>query len=302
MFLGRKLLGLLCGLTLIGYVWYSWSSERTLCDHTSSRDRGVECGRMLVRSLINPLIASKDDIPSDYCCSHAYLEAIVDMMAYLDSLAEDKGQQFTEGTFVIEDHSGRLFAFLRSYPEVYMRRSSHFGEYRVKQYGLDIPRRSRSHMMFPRNKRHILFGQLTPSLIFIKPENYGTSLSVPSDYIMHAKEYIQYLARTCACIGFERADWREERIPTPIITAWRDFLACWTHNKQYARMLYYRARSVGIKIIAQHVPLITSTIECPTALQQAVYNHLIQLLEDYDHCHLRKGREVVLPASELLGV
>jgi len=136
-----------------------------------------------------------------------YLNAVIDLMWYFYKLTVEKGQAYSEGTFVIEDTGFGFYNFLMRYvrrvnPEVrdllvadpasklsknafaYSRLSSHFHlEQNIyRHYGIDIRFLSVSPGIFgypqaegllPNDNSHILFGKLGDNKIFIKFEEAG---------------------------------------------------------------------------------------------------------------------------------
>lgn len=89
----------------------------------------------------------------------------------------ERGEAFTEGTFVFEGENGQaIYDKLLSINGVYERESSHYKDRIQVSMGLDVP----DEYMMPANKRTILFGladtQDGHKTFFIKPENYGADL------------------------------------------------------------------------------------------------------------------------------
>lgn len=140
--------------------------------------------------------------------ANEYLDAIVDLMWYLYSIALEKGQAFEEGTLVIQDNDHKIYTFLLNYakfvnPEevagterdaelmlsyknvyAYPRTSTHFkdvkAQHNARHYGIDIRHRGYSiaEALLPAQKSHVLFGDLYNGYIFIKLENVG--IAAPS--------------------------------------------------------------------------------------------------------------------------
>lgn len=268
-------------------------------DIMDSYTASIVRGERLVQELISPLSVQSID-QKRYCCARAHLRAIIDVIHYFDALAQAKNQAFCEGTFIVEDCAGTIYNFLKSYTHTYRRISSHFNEYGVQHYGLDIPLSKRACVLFPRRKRHILFAQLDHRTLFIKPENYGTNIAIPTDMIMHCKEYVQYLMRGCMRLGFERGDWREERVPEAVVHAWRHFLRHWIDDAQRIVQLVRASKIHGIKSIIEHLPAICQQVAQPTMVQKAAHTQLLYILEQYDHCHMRRGSEVILRGTDFI--
>jgi|GEM_PF-6390425 len=264
-------------------------------DIMDSYTASIVRGERLVRTLLS---TQPTEDQKCYCCARAHLRAIIDMMHYFDALAQAKNQAFCEGTFIVEDDAGNIYNFLKSYTHTYRRISSHFNEYGVQHYGLDIPLNKRARILFPRRKRHILFAQLDHRTLFIKPENYGTNIAIPTDMIMHCKEYVQYLLRGCMRLGFERGDWREERVPEVVVHAWHHFLRHWIDDAHGVVQLVRASTIHGIKSIIENLPAICQQVAQPTMVQKAAHTRLLYVLDRYDHCHMRRGREVILRVAD----
>ena len=128
-------------------------------------------------------------------------EALGHVMNFLYAAAAKKGQQFDEGTYVVEVSKQFLILLFQELtkksteesPYVYQRLSSHQHKWELKgrrqfnHYGFDL----KDVSIYPAGKRHILIFPLKSEedkhYCFIKPENYGTA--DPRDLIRHACEY-----------------------------------------------------------------------------------------------------------------
>jgi hypothetical protein len=160
-------------------------------------------------------IAMRDmQVPAD---ANEYLDAIIDLMWYLYSIALEKGQTFKEGTFVLQDADHKIYNFLLNYVKMvnptvsgterdkelmlstgnyyaYPRVSSHFKDIKehhvgARHYGIDIRHQGRNlaESLLPARMSHILFGDLFNGYIFIKLESVG--IAAPS-VAQHTLEFI----------------------------------------------------------------------------------------------------------------
>jgi hypothetical protein len=120
-------------------------------------------------------------------------EAVASIVNYLFEEAQKKGQELTEGTFMIEDPDGRFFSFLKNLGGSYQRISSHaIGKPMSQHYGFDLPQGWIKHS----GKKHILFFSTEmegKQKLFLKPENYGTKEW--EDFLAHGVEYLESLAK-----------------------------------------------------------------------------------------------------------
>lgn len=118
----------------------------------------------------------------------------------LMSLAMNKGQGHSHGSFAIEDTNGRLFAFLNS-SEYTNRPSSHYKHRRVPgqesyQQGVNV-----NTGTMPGDQHHLLFGQiLSPfhnqaPLLFFKMESSDPVGGGVTETVMHVITYAQSLGR-----------------------------------------------------------------------------------------------------------
>jgi hypothetical protein len=139
--------------------------------------------------------------------TNKYLDAIVDLMWYLYSIALEKGQAYDEGTFVIQDNDPKIYTFLLNYAKIvnpeevagterdaelmlsykniyaYPRTSTHFKDvkeqYNARHYGIDIRHRGYSiaEALLPAQKSHVLF-LYTMAIQPLKKHNTSLALAV----------------------------------------------------------------------------------------------------------------------------
>lgn len=118
------------------------------------------------------------------------MQQAADLMLFLDAKAHATGNGFAEGAFSIEDQDNKLYQYLDSCPEKYLRSSSHMKESQGDQVqghtnvhrGIDIPKGPNG---LPNGKATILFANIpahgdTPARIYMKPEPAGCRLSTLS--------------------------------------------------------------------------------------------------------------------------
>lgn len=159
-------------------------------------------------------LANKDFLQS---FKRAYQTAIVQVQWHLFAHAIIQDQAFTSGMITTKDPGHHLFKFLDGYAELvspqyklyngtslhslletkaYTRHSSHWkGQVNGNQLGIDIQDESNKPLVIlPGNKSHLLFGTLKNNMVFLKWENYGTTLNpLEGDYsvIPHLKGYFE---------------------------------------------------------------------------------------------------------------
>lgn len=138
--------------------------------------------------------------------------------------AVEKKQTFNEGTFVIEDPNGSLYAYLNQL-KPYRRLSSHFDKrslplklfssllpkFASLQLGKDI-----TTYPLPSGHRTILFAQIDAGTerqaLFFKPEKAGADFTT-LDFWIHMADYFVSLTRRGKAGANEQAGMRKERIP-----------------------------------------------------------------------------------------
>ncbi len=193
-----------------------------------------------------------------------YFGQVVVFLKWLHAIAEVKGQQFEEGTFMIDDPDNHVYAFLSGCPGAYDRRSSHLVDYFKLEdssragymKGIDVVGKATWTNPFGHSelseregyKRHLLFCDVGGRL-FVKPENWGTSVW---DAIPHGLEFIVAQARkTPALQPYVGTDddegYRKERIPGDIL---KRYLAILDSNREKS---IKRAKAFGIQEIVRQL-------------------------------------------------
>ena len=243
---------------------------------------------------------------------NGYTDAIKKLMVTFYGIAQQKGQGFEEGTFVIEDPQGILFTFLRQHPQANQRTSSHFADRFPKSvtagiantqgYGIDIN--------FPNNSiesgyemGHILFNQFVhkgKSYTFIKPEHWGIGyMQVPG----HAWEFVTAQANKAIYPARDDAPtFRKERIPQTIKKLWENLVATSKlDKKQQEEFKIVGIENKGGSGIWKMRDLIEEHKNKFDEKTVKEFNDAIAK-EQYDNLDVRKGREVIITQEDLLKI
>lgn len=171
----------------------------------------IENGKKLVKQILEGEKKHPDNDPSKASSEAAAI------MWYLKDIAFKKMENFSEGTFVLEDPKGLLYNFFKSGKGVYERLSSHFsGRSESMHLGWDI-----FNGLLPDNKRTLLFEQVSlrdgSKQFWIKPENYSANPDELPDYINHAVEWVESQINKRLYSGKDKhPTMRKERIPADI--------------------------------------------------------------------------------------
>ncbi len=125
----------------------------------------------------------------------ASLQDVADVMLFLDGKSHAQGVGFSEGAFSIEDSEGRLYDFLNTAPDKYLRSSTHLSSQQGATIGVPPNTHSNAHrgidfpkgaeQGLPTGKRTVLFCAIPAAngqnrRIFMKPESNGCRLSTLS--------------------------------------------------------------------------------------------------------------------------
>lgn len=132
----------------------------------------------------------------------AYEKTILQLQWFLYQQAMVEDKAFTSGMITMHDPNYSIFKLLDGYAELltpgyklheggslhslwttkaYSRISSHWtGQTALagKQFGIDLQSEDQDEELLPGNKKHILFGIRNNGMIFIKWEDYGTTLNL----------------------------------------------------------------------------------------------------------------------------
>jgi len=280
-----------------------------------------------------------------------YLDSIIDLMWFYYDMAIQKNQPFLEGTFVLQDQGGRIFNFLFNYVQMvnpdaltatpslknptiqfaYPRISTHFRDEQEKyrQYGIDIrfgkpgtkfttASIGSAQSLLPTQKSHLIFGQLSDGLIYIKMEVHGTC---PDQFVEHGKDYIGSLVRkikpslmpylnkyaptrvnNLVEYYIETDDepyYRKEHVPQAVLAHAFEIL-------QRANLPAEQMQTIVLEFAQQGIHGIFTEINKPASpIPQAQKNELhryltdLQVNEGLDHQDIRRGREVIITNPDL---
>jgi len=167
-------------------------------------------------------------------------EKLAAVVWYLMFLAAEKGEGFTQGTFVVEDEGMKLYEYLtRRYDQngyegdyPYVRESSHFPE--LAEYphrGLNIASDKGARIPLPANKRTVLFGKFKEgNRIFIKPEDFGTHEA--DETLFHAFEWVKTRPEKFGLVEAHQGAVRKEHAPKEFVRAFKEIVT-------YAKELGY---------------------------------------------------------------
>lgn len=199
------------------------------------------------------------------------------IMYFLHAKAREKGQQFEEGSFILEDPDGKLSTWIQSLDGCNPRISSHMKEYNTQNYGIDVKG------LLPWNDLNTVLvipfkhANTGKTCLFLKPEKAGTETAW--DNVLHTIHFIEAQARKLQTGGDDRPEWRKERVPDEIVTVFLEIIrkdrgqdmAFIQNNLQY--MLYdmiNKAETTAVKPVRM-------TIEALKSLKKralASYNYL----------------------------
>lgn len=196
--------------------------------------------RNLVDNVLNGNAANHRCTPQD----------AADIMLFLDAKARACGNAFSQGAFMLQDEAGKLYEFLDTCPEKYLRSSSHLTEEQgsyitngQEQHtnvhrGIDLPSGPNG---VPHGKKTLLFathfasGDNTKRRLFMKAEEHGVRLSYLGSRVREAgasafPERPSHRADITAFFGHSlnfitsrgeaSQSARKERIPTPVKKAY----------------------------------------------------------------------------------
>lgn len=283
-------------------------------------DHKKEFGKEYLAAILNDDLF---EIPAS--SREQYLQAIVEIIHHLYN---QKGNNFTEGTFLIEDIEFKLYNFLLAYvknvnhnvkgtfedyplhvsynPFGYCRDCSHYPESKKshRPYGIDM-RFTESDgelELLPAKKRHILFGIVDEKkqLMYIKIENYG--LFWRDGLLMHAYEFFESKATKLGLTGHtdQEKGYRKERIPTEFVREVKEVLSGLDANskKQYhINELLKSIDTEGIK--ALHRIYTAEFLRTNKDIMEKLAAIIEKYEAEYDHLHIRSGQEVIFNAQDL---
>lgn len=234
---------------------------------------------------------------------HGYASEIKELMRTFYGIAQRKGEEFEEGTFVIEDPDGILFSFLLSFKDdgnrTYQRASTHYGEkvpaatlfgaipWGAQGYGIDED--------FSESMGHILFNAFQhkgKQYIFIKPEPWGTSYS---QLIGHSWGLAKSLFRKAFLTGAnDQSTMRKEHTPDEIKKRWSTLIDNSSLPDQEKTQLKKEGKLHGIYRMLEIIAEKEKAFAGEKNLKE-----FTDILENYGNPEIRKGREVIITQKEL---
>jgi len=272
------------------------------------------------REIVNLIIHSKP-IDQYKATWEEHWKSIACIVWYFYEIAIEKKQKFIESTFNIEGKA--IFDFIVSYKYAYDRsgklKSSHYHEIDKPKFGLNIPTDKRNQWTYPNNKVHLLVGDISgPHLLnpfiflfFLKPETYPTENPEPGthnfDGLKHCGEWMGGVGKKVGIGGSDDEDYmRKERVPAIVMNAFEKLYyvffpgekAHWFFGKFYNSKpeRIEIAAAYGIKAMLRMLNAFPLTNE----IQEKTRKEFMELINDYDHLTLRKGREVILTLAEIV--
>lgn len=286
--------------------------QTTFSDSWSMVDHDLPIlGKNILQQVWNGRELSNEILEQDYVAS---------IIHYLFQKAEQKGNGFNEGAFVVEDQDHALFNRLCELSGSYKRISSHrIGNNMSAHYGFDLP----EGLIRPTDKRHVLFFSTVidkgKKVIFIKPENYGTQ---QLDHLVnHSIEYLESFAKRYSLIWGDIHNPSQERKERVIyldpslkqaicdciqtLSTQDDSVVCADLGDSYEFLphnedtLQQKFQQNGISLI---VTLLQKKEYGQSATVQGELYNLMTLLDSksMDHLNMRTAKEVILTKDELL--
>lgn len=247
-----------------------------------------------------------------------YLQMLLEISWFLESLAIHKGEEHEEGTLIFpfiqpfydlqlnyikKFNSGgwqnpvgtptNLFT-LNSFG--YSRTSTHFQKTQTSDnphYGIDIRvgNEGQAQPWLPALKRHILFGNLGDGFMFNKFENYGLKLN--DGLFSHVCEWFISRWRKWIPGSNDQPNWRKEHLPDDIKQKFKQVCKSCNLPEEIADKIEEMREIVRLE---QYHPELVEKL--------ASSEHYKQLLREirltYDHAEHRYGREVIIMPEELL--
>ena len=260
------------------------------------------------KALVNLMLTNTKAFDQLFLLQKFTLDDVCNVIWFFYAYAALNGNPFDEGTFVItgsEIFITKLRLLLGSQKE-YQRISSHFKEFKVPHFGLDIPDALRGKQMLPCDKATMLFARLSKEKLFIKIENYGTQTL--TDFAAHGKEFVEAQLRKIpsarAALDLKSDDdasYRKERVPSSLASAWNAFVNVFIKkNDAYMAKNYIELGKIGgvqnINHLFAQIPL----PQQPTPEQQVIVDALVKELAPYDQKSLRLGREIIIEEKALI--
>lgn len=216
-------------------------------------------------------------------------QVIRDIIIYCFALAVYKNQGFSEGSFILQGSNvSQIYEMLTN--SGFVRLSSHFKGLNLTQYGLDIAD-------LPEHKTHILFAEIAPNIVFVKPENYG--VTGISNLIGHSYEFIVAQACKLGIWGSDQAEgMRKERVPVQEFGQYKEIVNKLDLDADTKQAYLNNAALVGLQEIYKKLQSFEVEYSTDAKLIEDI-KALKSQLTAYDHIDKRFGQEVILTDAEL---
>lgn len=248
----------------------------------------------------------KDSDFEAYKHSQSIQEAEINCVAliwYFMWEAHQKGEAFQEGAFIVDDSKGRFFELFKLTGFIRFFGSSHLKAEKVSEhYGFD-PKAS-----LPEGKRHVLFIPLNSGSLYLKPENFSTSLF---DAPAHGLEFIFAQMRKATpyvnsvpllgstyklLVGTDQDHgMRKERIPKPLLTEFTKLVQGLGNSEQACNLAKQECSGGGIGAMFNYInTLLLKEQELSAVKTVELKNFRAALIEKYGEVGLvdRIGEEV----------
>lgn len=219
----------------------------------------------------------------------AHKQAIVDLEWFFYF-----GQDFTDGSFFIEDPDDAFFNFILSHPAVYKRISTHNPEDKAQHYGFDID------LELPNGKHHILFHKKLNGHTFIKLESHG--INTWSDLFHHTIELGFSLANKMRPGADDQEAFKKERVSADMAAAWKNLITKFFSNEK-AKYLEEGKKGIGAMCQLLRNPDLANNLcnsDGSVAQDEAIVKFVTCLsesersLQDSLAISARRGREVII--------
>lgn len=250
--------------------------------------KGKECFTQLIAH------AACDTLPELKQLCKDPSELLTPFIWYLMFQAVQRGEGFTQGTFVIKDPNHTFQRFFSSSKYTYRRVMSHFlhrtqRDPLTKGYGntYAIDTACNAKTVLPANKKTVIWSQIktleADSYTFFKIEDWG--FSGLSSSLRHARDFLLFLPRLCFPSLFGKhykIGYREEHTPPDI-------------TKKFFRYLQVD-KATRVKIAHYGLAAISESLQMAATINskaKQLLSELILAYPDLKQTHVRTGREVL---------
>lgn len=267
------------------------------------------------------------------------LDDLISLTWYFYAQAFNKGEAFSQGTFIVQDPYGNFANVLMAYveaendnirgtkaafpkvfssnPFAYARTSSHLGYSRTQggefeHYGIDVRYSKDDNVghMLPAGKSHLLFGKIAPYGsyhpqphldIFFKPEDFGLSTK---EGVHHGAEWIVSLMRKTPGLkqiigGDDELAYRKERVIDAFAQEAKNAIDLANKTTQGFDKEDALA-AIKNRGLSGFKQVIDRQINLSNDVKQAMNRVYEKYAKDYDHLDRRIGREVILTQGDLI--